>query len=229
MRLRILSAAGVTALAIVAATAFATGASAQRSTASPTFRGPVGAVHRIHPDATCYNQRSADSGNLIVSSNFEKANNAVDSQAADDFKLSTTCNLKTTAVDGGYFNANGPAPGPADSVNVTFYKNKNGKPGVVIKTFKGLAFNDPDGTGSFKVKTKITLDPGHYWISVQPNINFTNTSSEWGWAINTAIKGAEARWQNPKDGFGTGCTSYASIGKCIGVDGDLSFSLTPAA
>lgn len=126
MRSRILPAVGISALALVAATAFAPVASAGHSGVGPAGKTPVGQlVHaKVNPLASCYAQRDNDNGIGIVSQNFATADDIYDSQGADDFKLTSRCRAKTVTADGVYFNGSG----PADSVNVTFYKNRDGKP-----------------------------------------------------------------------------------------------------
>ena len=39
---------------------------------------------------------------------------------------------------------------------------------------------------------------------------------EWGWATRNTQVGTAAQWQNPGDGFGTGCTSWADEQDCLG-------------
>jgi hypothetical protein len=221
MRSRILPAVGISALALVAAAAFAPGASATHGV-SPAHKSPVGTLSHAKPLAACVAQNDNDNGIGIVSQNFEPTNDAFDAQGADDFKLKKTCKLKTTTVSGAYFNG----AGPADSLNVTFYKNSGGLPGAIVKDFQGTSYTDGSGTGNFTAKTKGKLKKGKYFVSVQVNMTF-GVGGEWGWNTNNTVRGVDAVWQNPGDGFATGCTSYTTMTTCIvaGEGGDDSFQL----
>src|SRR5262249_51187394 len=153
---------------------------------------------------------SGDSGIGIVSQNFETSFDAYDSQSADDVAVpaNTIWKVKQLLVTGVYFNG----PGPAVSENVTFYRNKRGLPGTLLKQYTGLVGTD-NGTGSFTIKlpTNARLSGGttgkSYWVSVQVNMDF-NTGGEWAWESSTNAPGNPDVWQNPGDGFGTGCTTY---------------------
>ena len=67
--------------------------------------------------------------------------------------------------------------------------------------------------------------PGTYWVSVQANMDFA-LGGEWGWETSTVTNGSPAAWQNPGDGFGTGCTSWGVEIVCVPVGGpDKMFAL----
>jgi hypothetical protein len=229
MRLRFFTLVTALVLAFAVAAAFSTAAGARAGV------GPR-AVHKsgtsakifVKPNALTrlYNQNNQDSGVADVSQNFEAAFDVYDSQLADDFKVKSghVWKVKEVDVTGVYFNG----AGPAVSENVTFYKDAGGSPGVVKKTYTGVVGAD-NGTGSFVIAlpgkgTKLTA--GHYWVSVQANLDF-GVGGEWGWENRLAKKGTAAEWQNPGDGFGSGCTSYATMTTCIPGSGgpDLMFAL----
>ena len=174
--------------------------------------------------AVLYDQTASDSGNGIVSQNFESTFDAYDNQAADDFVVPAgkSWTIKEIDVPGAYFNG----VGPAVSQNVTIYSDKKGLPGKVVATFADVAGAD-NGTGSFKIKLpkKVKLTAGTYWVSVQANMDFA-VGGEWAWENQTTTEGKGAAWQNPGDGFGSGCTKYAAESKCIpDSPGDHMFKL----
>lgn len=223
MRSRILPAVGVSALALVAAAAFAPGASASHGGMSAAHTTPASKLVHVQSKGSCYSQSDNDNGVGIVSQNFESSFDAYDAQGADDFKLKKTCKLKTVTVAGAYFGGYG----PADSVNVTFYKDSKGKPGKVVKDFQNASYTDTSGTGNFTIKTKGSLAKGSYWVSVQANMDFAS-GGEWGWNTNNTVRGNPATWQNPGNGFGSGCTKYGTaLTTCIasGEGGDFTFQL----
>ena len=169
------------------------------------------AGHNASP--VLYDQTANDSGNGIVSQNFESTFDAYDAQGADDFVVPAGKTWKVTEVDvaGAYFNG----AGPSVSENVTFYTDKKGKPGKVVATFSNVAGAD-NGTGSFSIKLpkSVKLKSGTYWVSVQSNMDFSS-GGEWAWENQTTNENSPGVWVNPGDGFGTGCTKYTNENTCI--------------
>jgi hypothetical protein len=177
------------------------------ASAAPTVAGHGTVVAPpVNAAGTIYSQNGTDSGIGIVSQNFESSFDIYDARAADDFKVK-----KATAsevdVRGVYFNG----AGPARDENVTFYKNKKGKPGAIIADYTAAG---TDSAGSFNIKVKKTKLKGTVWVSVQANLDFS-VGGEWGWENQTTVVGTAAVWENPGDGFATGCTSYTTETSCI--------------
>jgi len=216
-------------LAAAAALALSAAGSAHATKATP------GAVHvgngvKVQPFvskgamAVLYDQTANDSGSGIVSQNFEATYDAYDAQAADDFVVpaGASWRIKEVDVGGAYFNGSGPAV----SENVTFYKDKKGKPGAVVAEFMEVSGVD-NGSGSLKIKLPKTvrLDAGKYWVSVQANMDFSS-GGEWAWENQSTVEGKAAMWQNPGDGFGSGCVKYANEDSCVNAGlGDHLFML----
>jgi hypothetical protein len=172
---------------------------------------------------TIYSQNGTDSGIGIVSQNFESSFDIYDARAADDFFVNR---VKVAEVDvtGVYFNG----AGPASSENVTFYKDRKGLPGAVLHDFPGLVGSD-SGTGSFNIRVtgngKGICCHHQVWLSVQANMDFS-VGGEWGWENQTTVVGSPAAWENPGDGFATGCTAYAVESTCIADgQGDHMFTI----
>jgi hypothetical protein len=215
MRIRFFTTVTALVLAVAVVTAFGTGAGARTAPKpSKVHHGKAAPAVRVHPNAAVlYDQNADDSGTGIVSQNFtEPENDIYDAQGADNFKLKGKSKIKEVIVTGVYFNG----AGPADSVNVTFYKNNGGLPGSQSASYTGLPYTDLSGFGSFDVKVPgLTLKKGTYFVSVQATMAF-GVGGEWGWEGNLTAHGSGAAWQNPGDGFGTGCTSYANEVGCIG-------------
>jgi hypothetical protein len=174
-----------------------------------------------------YDQNDDSQGYADVSQNFESSLDAYDAQAADDFVVPKGATWKVTEVDvsGLYFNGSG----PANSLHVQFYKNKKGKPsGSPVADLDGLSYTDV-GFGSFVIdlgKKGVKLKKGKYFVSVQANLNFSG-GGEWGWSTRVDQAGkAPAQWQNPGDGFGTGCTTWAEEQTCLGGIGGIDHMFT---
>jgi hypothetical protein len=174
------------------------------------------------PEALLYSQNDNDSTIAISSQNFEASLDAFDDQGADDFTVpgGVRWGVKAVVVTGQYVGS-----GPAASETVSFYRNSGGLPGALIssQTVTGV-----DNAGSFNMRlpSLVRLRPGTYWVSVQANMDFT-PNGQWFWETRTVQSGNGAAWQNPGDGFGSGCTSWASLLACIPTAGgpDLMFAL----
>jgi len=178
------------------------------ASAAPTAAGHGKVIAPPASDAgTIYSQNGTDSGIGIVSQNFESSFDAYDARAADDFTV-TSATATEVDVTGVYFNGSG----PARDADVTFYKTKKNLPGAVIADYPNAGIGS--GAASFTIKKLKAKLKGHVWLSVQANMDFS-AGGEWGWENQTTVAGTAAAWENPGDGFGTGCTKWATESVCI--------------
>jgi len=228
MRFRLFGAVAVVGLTAVVAVAVGT---AGAKTGKPSASAATGtAVPIVSPDvqSVLFDNNSNDSGIGISSQNLEPGFDAYDDAAADDFvvPVNTKWHVKQVIVTGVYYNGSGPAV----SENVTFYTNKSKLPNTVKKQYLGLVGTD-NGTGSFVIKLPAgdaanlsggSVNPAgkHYWVSVQVNMDF-GVGGQWGWegSLNNPTTPAAPyidAWENPGDGFGTGCTTWNFEYTCIG-------------
>ena len=225
MRSRILPVVGLSVAALALATTVAPTANASHDALAPVHSttGKVGPL-KVDP-STCYSQSGTDAGNAALSQDFESQYDAYDSQSADDFQLTSTCTVSTITAVGQYFNGSG----PARSFNVYIYKWKKS----TVKKAKVTALEQSysyDGNipGSFVITLDkpVKLKKGMYWLSVQANLDFS-AGGEWGWQLSSDIQYDPAVFQNPGNGFGSGCTKYADLGTCLGLGSsyDLMFSI----
>ena len=146
------------------------------------------------------------------------ANDAFDSQGADDFVVPAgqTWNVNEVDVAGVYFNG----PGPAASFNVYFYQNTGVLPATPVYTATGLAYSgNPDFV--IPLTTPASLSGGgggtSYWVSVQARMDFS-PGGEFGWEDRTVQSNNPAAWRNPGGGFGTACTDWGARGVTCGID-----------
>jgi len=145
------------------------------------------------------------------SQDFEAANDFYDSQLADDFVMplgnNTICKIDIT----------GSGPGlptnPANNVILRIYDDAAGLPGSLVFTEVFLGSDvDGDGDGSFSLSPTglPSLTGGAtYWVSVQAQMEFAN-GGQWFWTTATDGHGNPFVFRNPGDGFGTGCTGWAT-------------------
>src|SRR5438552_15014408 len=88
-------------------------------------------------------------------------------------------------------------------------------PGTQIAAFLNRPYSGtpPD----FEIRwTPISIFPssGTYWVSVQAVQDF-NPNGQWFWHNRTVQSNAGASWQNPGNGYGTGCTSWNRKNACL--------------
>lgn len=223
MQTRIYPLVGASAVALVAAAALAPAATAHKTDVSFSHASSS-AASKVHADkrGNCYSNLKNDAMNGILSQNFTDAGfDIYDSVGADNFAVKKTCKATGITVPGVYFNGSG----PADSETVTFYADDaSGVPGTVIDT-QTVIGNDSAGTFTIPLST-VVLAPGSYWVSVQANMSFA-AGGEWGW--NTTMNQKQStpgQWENPGDGFATGCTTWMDVAGCVGGGPDFQLTLT---
>jgi hypothetical protein len=168
-----------------------------------------------------YDQNDNDAGTGSVSQDFETANDPFDNASADDFVVPAG-GWTVTGVDatGIYFNG----AGPSDSFSVTFYSDAGGLPGAVVNAQSGLSYTDTTGFGSpsITLATPVNLSAGTYWVSIVSRMDFP-VGGEWGWEDRTVQSGTMSAWENPGDGFGSGCTVWTPKLTCIPTAGGPDF------
>jgi hypothetical protein len=228
MRFRFLSCSVATALAFAAGVSQGAPAGARASEGPRTAgsRGPVHVTRAATGAAALWDQNSDGDGNAISSQNFEASFDAFDDAAADDFRVpaGVKWKVKSVTVTGIYFNGTGPAV----SETVTFYQNAGGVPGAV-KTSATVTGADSSGSFVIVLPSPVGLGGGPngktYWVSVVANMNF-NPDGQWGWETRNTKVGKGGVWQNPGNGFGTGCTTWTRKGDCGLAGGpDFMFAL----
>jgi hypothetical protein len=146
----------------------------------------------------------------IPSQDAETALDFFDSQAGDDFIIPAGQTWQVTEVDvlGEYDSA-----GPAASFHVFFYENGAGDlPGTLVAS---RLQNPYTGDSDFVISLTdaVTLPAGHYWVSVQARQDITQAGF-WLWHNRTVESNSGAAWQNPGNGFGTGCVVWVRKTAC---------------
>jgi hypothetical protein len=213
----LLAAAAAFALTAGGAMAAAPSVGVHGAKISPVLHTPKGMT-------MLYNQNSNSTGTGLVSQNFTSGSYSptYNAQGADDFVVpSGKWKVQEVDVSGLYFNGYGPAA----SEEVQFFKDKHGKPGHMVADINGIQGTDNAGSFTMKLGKGASLKAGTYWVSVIANCSFVGGCGEWGWETNGTIHGNPAMWQNPDGGFGTTCSSWGTIGSCLGYTGDFMFDL----
>jgi hypothetical protein len=199
---------------------------AVRSRAAVTARGGA-AVAASTPATILYDQTDADVGDAISAQDFGKDLENFDDMAADDFTVTIgeAWNVKGIDVVGAYWGLQ--EPGPADSVNVTFHADEADLPGTPVCSATIVPAVDDNGSFVLRLDPQLLLSPGTtYWLSLQANMDYW-TRGQWGWEMRS-VQGGEypSKWQNPRNGFGTNCITWADTEACIPTAGvDYMFRL----
>jgi hypothetical protein len=151
-----------------------------------------------------YDNFSTEKTPNIPSQDAETALDFFDSQAADDFIVPAGQTWQVTEVD---VLAEYDSIGPAASFHVFFYENGAGNlPGLLVAS---RLENPYTGSNDFVITLTepVTLPEGHYWVSVQARQDITQAGF-WLWHNRTVQANSGAAWQNPGNGFGTGCVVW---------------------
>jgi hypothetical protein len=163
-----------------------------------------------------YNNPATDPPVGIGSQDFKPAFNTLDDQAADDFVLATPppgINIFITAVRVmGEYSEGG---GPASSFNVYFYSNGAGNlPGTLIGAYLNLSYTGTPPDFTINLPHPVPFGSGTQWVSVQARQDF-KSNGQWLWHNRTVQSNAGAAWQNPSNGYGTGCITWNRKNACM--------------
>ena len=164
----------------------------------------------------------------MTSQDFEPARDQWDSSGADDFIVPAAAYW---AIDGVDVQGFCDAPCGIESFHVRFYATSSSTrslPGRLVCERLRQAFTRLPGSLDFAIdlSSPCQLGPGGYWVSVQARQDREN--GLWFWIARTIMSGnAGAAWQNPGDGFETGCVTWGRRTECDGalVDPDNVFRL----
>jgi hypothetical protein len=225
MNIRIVTAVSLAACAAVLSVAAtsASGANAHRTPTVTAGAHAPGDSSTVGKKGECYinppGPRKGRDDIAVLSDRFTDPDfEAYNSAGAADFKKCRTVSQIDTA--GVYFNGSG----PAQSVDVAFYKLKGTLPGKLTKQYSNLSYTDSTGTGSLSVKIPTTKTKKGGWVSVVAEMDFSS-GGEWGWDITSNQQHNPDAWENPGGGFGTGCASWNTVWTCLGDLGDWVVTL----
>jgi len=97
----------------------------------------------------------------------------------------------------------------------SFSPTRGGLPGAVVAQALNVIPTAGLATGVFVIElpASVVLGPGTYWVSVQANQSFV-PNRQWFWQGHAQVEN-ESAWENPNDGFGTGCTTFMPVTTCV--------------
>lgn len=202
-------------------TSMANGAPIMEDQDPPPLVGPV-------PPDTLWNQFDNVSDSDISSQDFVDTSGAFDiydTRAADDFEIpkGDIWRIERVNVLGVYDDT----PDPVRSLNIVFYTDRLGRPNQIIDLCNYRQIqpdNILDPSFSTELPTPCILRSGTYWVSVQADMFFV-PNGQWFWYEREVITLTPAVWENPGNGFGTGCINFTPLQDCGGDDPGLAFQL----
>jgi hypothetical protein len=182
------------------------------------------------PPDTLWDQSDNISTSDITSQDFTDGGgslNQFDSRAADDFLVPDGFFwvIDTVRVFGVFDDS---TPEIVDTIDVDFYVDDEGLPGRLVSecVFDNIFPEDiTDPNFTIVLPRTCVLKPGLYWVSVRANISFIQ-NGQWFWFERTTQTLSPFVWQNPGNGFGTGCIQYTPAQADCGADfPDLVFQI----
>lgn len=142
----------------------------------------------------------------VNSQNFAPPYEAYDDFGADDFVVPAgqVWDVDRVEVRGNQFGTQ------AATANVFLFGDGGTIPGAQTFTQSDI----PLGSGQTYPDLDLPIAPpilaaGHYWVSVQANLDFTG-GNDWWWEDYAPQFGQPAAFKQPGDGFGDGCTTFAT-------------------
>jgi hypothetical protein len=167
--------------------------------------------------AVLYDQYDNQGFSSFPSQDFETAIDNFDAQGADDFVVPAGETWNITEVDF-YGDYSAGALG-SDSFHVFIYQDAAGLPGSVVYTALNQSYSTSNNIDFVvTLSTPAVLTEGTYWVSVQSRMDY-NGNDQWFWKDRSVQNNNPAAWQNPGDGFGTGCTDWNVRTNCLGSSG----------
>jgi hypothetical protein len=159
----------------------------------------------------------------MTSQDFEPALDQFDSSGADDFIVPAAAYWSIDGVDvQGFCDP----PCGIEGFHVRLYATATNSstrplPGRLVCERLRQPFTHLPASLDFAIdlSSPCQLSPGAYWVSVQARQDREN--GLWFWIARTIMSGsAGAAWQNPGDGFETGCVNWGRRTECDGALGD---------
>lgn len=154
-----------------------------------------------------FNQTTGtDEGNIASTDFSTAAKDPLDAQGADDFVVPPGGPWRIASV-GARSDIVSIHDGP-DTFSVSIYEDDLGEPGQQVFSQSGIPVQVLGSVDLWLTGAPL-LYPGTYWLSVQ-----AAGPSQWSWQSLGTQQGLPARWRNPPDGSGKGCTIFKTLADC---------------
>jgi len=146
-----------------------------------------------------YSQISASAFGSVMS-DYYWTGHSYNCQTADDFNAGGNWSINQIIVAGSYSDTYV----LADNFNIYFYSNNNDKPDTLIYFAVDQPYFVSGDLFTISLSSPVELVAGHYWISVQANLNWNSYPYEvWIWHVIADSIEDEALFKNPSGVLGT--------------------------
>ncbi|MBO9662684.1 hypothetical protein [Dokdonella sp.] len=198
-----------------------------KNTRTSKAAGPVHSANRfayprhVQPNGSTvlYSQTAGTYTSGPVSSNSLSTDD-FDSFGADDFTVTDAAGWTVSGFNFPVTFANG-EPDDGTTYDVDVYADASGKPDdgtAPLCSANGVAGTlDASSTAlSIALPATCSLPPGHYWVTLQGNVDFgiSNNQMYWSAFSPATLPGSIAQWKNPGGGYEIGCTSWTALDSC---------------
>jgi subtilisin family serine protease len=162
----------------------------------------------------------------VVSTDFEAAANAKDSEAAFDFRVPYGVDAAEPLV----MVADGEVPSGKPAVatgDLRIYREVAGSPdstGPVCQFLDAPNTSELIGNLAFENIDTCRLSGGRYWLSAQAN--YASTDGQWTWLLSRTASGQADLWRNPGGALSARCRAWSGIPTCgSAVESNLAMRL----
>jgi hypothetical protein len=172
-----------------------------------------------------YSQLDDPTGNAFTDQDFEAVYQAYTATGADDFVVTAAVgwDISTLNTPGALVPASGQVP---FFVSNAFKADAGGLPGATYPgcDFPGNTNFTTDGTGDLSIQVACNVPGANAtsWVTQSVRLDF-NPFGQHFWATRVNSVGNLGAWQNPGDGFLSGCTSWGTMDACAGGGVGLDF------
>jgi hypothetical protein len=210
---------GVAAAMSILATATAAAATPPQFPVSPARLAPVTPPRDAASGMVLYRQAGEYTGSIVV----QTSTNGNDTMGADDFSVTDANGWAVSAFN---FAVAFPYYSAAAGItyNVAVYADNAGVPNSAAPAVcsahavAGILDNS-DTMLSVPLPQTCLLPQGIYWLALQADIDADSSqpftpSLNWNGYTPESLPGSVAMWENPNNGYGTGCTTWSPTTGC---------------
>jgi hypothetical protein len=213
------------ALVLGAVLVLVAGSMASAATVFQSKHAADGTLNVPSNGETLYSQLDDPTGSAFTDQAFEASYAAYDGTGADDFQVTAASGWDISVINtpGAFVPALGQVP---FFINNAFYADGGGAPGAVLAGCDNPGNTDftTDGTGDLSINVSCNAPMGTAWVSQNVRIDF-NPFGQHFWATRNTAVGNAGVWQNPGDGFGSGCVTWSNAATCGQTGADMLFEL----
>ena len=177
----------------------------------PQFKYPR---HAAPLGSTVLYDQSGTADNGVPAQINQSSSASYDAEGADDFVVTDATGWN---VSGFNFQVSFTGAPTGPTYNIAVYPDNSGTPAVAPTcTYTGVAgvLDGSQTSLSVALPTVCALPQGTYWVAFAVDVDFP-PQAFWSNEATPGL-GNNAVWQNPGDGFGSGCTTWTDPALCGG-------------